>query len=232
MQEKDIQILQKLEGAKKAEGLTVVIDVFRAFSFEAYAFSQGADSIIPVSTYEEAMEYKRLHSEYLVAGESEGKKLDGFDFGNSPSEIESIDLTGRTLVHRSSAGIQGLLAAKNAEEIITGSLVNADAVVEYIKSKNPKKVSLVCCGLMGTAETEEDTLCAEYIKTRLLGRSHLDMDKKTNGLKYTSGAKFFDPTQQEVFPQKDFELCIKLSSIDVVLKAIETYGKIKIFKVK
>ena len=44
----DIKILQLLEGAKKATGLTVVIDVFRAFSTACYAFDLGALNIIPV----------------------------------------------------------------------------------------------------------------------------------------------------------------------------------------
>ena len=43
-----IEILECIEGAKKAEGLTVIIDVFRAFSLEAYLFSKGALRIIPV----------------------------------------------------------------------------------------------------------------------------------------------------------------------------------------
>ena len=42
------QILQLIDGAKSARGLTVIIDVFRAFSVEAYLFAQGADKIIPV----------------------------------------------------------------------------------------------------------------------------------------------------------------------------------------
>ena len=44
----NIQILQLIEGAKAARGLTVIIDVFRAFSVEAYLFAQGAEMIIPV----------------------------------------------------------------------------------------------------------------------------------------------------------------------------------------
>ena len=32
----EIRILELIEGAKKAEGLTVIIDVFRAFSLECY----------------------------------------------------------------------------------------------------------------------------------------------------------------------------------------------------
>ena len=37
-----IRILKTIEGAKEAEGLTVLIDVFRAFSLECYLFASGA----------------------------------------------------------------------------------------------------------------------------------------------------------------------------------------------
>ena len=224
------QILQLIEGVKKARGLTVVIDVFRAFTFEPYAFSRGVKKIIPVGTYEQAMALKEKHPEYLVAGEDKGEKLPNFDFGNSPSEIENLDLTGKTLVHRSSAGIQGIVNAKNADEIITASFVNADAVVKYILAKNPETVSLCCMGLLATSETEEDTLCAEYIKDRLQGGNR-DFTNDIKDLKFTSGAKFFDEKQRSVFPQRDFELCTKLNTFDFVLKAKNIDGQIVIEKV-
>ena len=41
----NIQILQLIEGAKAARGLTVIIDVFRAFSVEAFLFAQRAEMI-------------------------------------------------------------------------------------------------------------------------------------------------------------------------------------------
>ncbi len=213
----DIKILQLVEGAKKAKGVTVIIDVFRAFSLEAYIMSKGAEKIIPLGDIEKAYEYKREHPEVILAGERHGKKCEGFDFGNSPSEIENLDLGGKTVVHTTSAGTQGVANAHNADMILTASLVNARAVAEYIKSLNPLEVSLVCMGLEAKAETEEDTLCAEYIKSILLNED-FDIASKIQNLKYTSGAKFFDDAQKEVFPEKDFYLCTKLDIFDFVLK--------------
>ena len=46
----DIRILELIEGAKLAEGLTVVIDVFRAFSLECYLFARGAKEFCPWAT--------------------------------------------------------------------------------------------------------------------------------------------------------------------------------------
>ena len=43
-----IQILQMIEGARKARGLTVVIDVFRAFSLECYLMAKHPSRLCPV----------------------------------------------------------------------------------------------------------------------------------------------------------------------------------------
>lgn len=68
----EIRILQMLEGAKKAEGLTVVIDVFRAFSVACYAFANGASRIIPVGAIEDAYLLKEQHPDYILMGERGG----------------------------------------------------------------------------------------------------------------------------------------------------------------
>ncbi len=213
----NIQILQLLDGAKKASGITVVIDVFRAFSMEAYMFSLGAEKIIPVGDIELAYKLKEENPDIILAGERHGKILPGFDTGNSPSELSKLDLTGKTVVHTTSAGTQGIANAINASEILGASLVNASATAEYIKQSGKKNVSLVCMGLETLSETEEDTLCAEYIKSLVLG-TPLDIESEIKKLKYTSGAKFFDKTQNDVFPENDFYMCTDFNKFDFVLK--------------
>jgi 2-phosphosulfolactate phosphatase len=129
-----------------------------------------------------------------------------------------VDLTGKTVVHTTSAGTQGIANAIHADEIISGSLVNASAVAEYIRRKNPENVSLVCMGLNATTQTDEDNLCAEYIKSLLEGAPLPDIQERMAALQYTSGAKFFDPARQHIFPQRDFELCIRLNTVPFVLR--------------
>ncbi|MDE6963694.1 MAG: 2-phosphosulfolactate phosphatase, partial [Lachnospiraceae bacterium] len=121
-----------IEGAKKATGLTVIIDVFRAFSLECYLYNMGVSLIRPVGTIEEAFAFKKANPGYVLIGERKGRKCEGFDFGNSPSETAKHDLRGKTVIHTTSAGTQGIINAKEADEIITGSLVNAKAVARYI----------------------------------------------------------------------------------------------------
>ena len=214
----NIRILQLVEGARQARGLTVIIDVFRAFTVEAWLSHNRAAAIIPVGDIQTALDYRATHPDALLCGERGGRKIDGFDFGNSPSAIQHADLTGKTVVHTTSAGTQGIANALGADEIIGGALVNAAAIARYIRSKNPKEVSLVCMGLAGETPTDEDTLCARYIKSLLENDPLSNMAAEIDHLKRTDGAKFFDPAQQDVFPEADFHLSTQVDAFDFVLR--------------
>lgn len=217
----NIRILHLIEGARQATGLTAVIDVFRAYSVEAYLLHKGAEKIIAVGDANLAYQLKSEYPEYLLAGERHGKIMDGFDFGNSPSQLLPFDVTGKTVIHTTSAGTQGIANATGADEVLGCSLLTAKATAEYIRRSGKTDVSLVCMGLEALAPTEEDTLCAEYIRSLLEGTT-LDMEKEIESLKFTSGAKFFDPAQNDVFPEADFHLCVELDKFNFVLKVEKT----------
>lgn len=219
-----------IEGAKQAKGLTVIIDVFRAFSLECYLYGRGAALIRPVGTIEEAFAFKKSNPNYLLIGERKGKKCDGFDFGNSPSQTAGYDMHGKTIIHTTSAGTQGIVNAVNADEIITGSLVNARAIADYIikrchspqasllAEKKPTEVSLVCMGNGGVTPAAEDELCADYIRSILEGREMPDIDERVRQLQYKGGEHFFNSRTQEIFPEPDFWMCIQYNKFDFVLK--------------
>ena len=213
----DIRILELIEGAKRAQGLTVVIDVFRAFSLECYLFARGAKEILPVGDINEAFALKREDQSRVLIGERHGKKCDGCDFGNSPSQTEGFDFTGRTVVHTTSAGTQGVANAVHASEIITGSLVNARAIAAYIRAQAPETVSLVAMGTDGIKSAPEDVLCAEYIRS-LLNGEEFDIDARAKALRYNGGQKFFNPDTQEIFPEKDFAMCIDYDKFPFVVR--------------
>ena len=225
----NIEILQLIEGARQAKGLAVVIDVFRAFSLACYIFDQGAREIIPVGDIEIAYNLKSKNPDIILVGERNERKPDGFDYGNSPSLIKDIDFIGKTVVHTTSSGTQGLVNAKSADEIITGSFVNANAISRYIKNKNPDIVSLVCMGYASLYPTEEDTLCAEYIQNALLGFPN-NMEEITEKIRKSSGQRLFDPINQEHSPKEDFYLCTDLGRFNFVLKA--EYGNDGILRLR
>ncbi len=219
----NIQILHLLDGAKSAEGLTVVIDVFRAFSVACYVSQNGAKQIIPVADIEEAYQLKRQIANSILIGERNERVPEGFDYGNCPTHLLNIDFTGKTIIHTTSAGTQGLINASNASERITGSFVNAPAIVRYIKMQQPETVSLVCMGYSMQHPTEEDTLCAEYIKACLENKQPNFNDMK-NTIRNTSAKRLFAAENQAFSPSTDFELCTNLGKFNFILKVKELSG--------
>lgn len=216
-----INILDLSVGARKAKGTAVIIDVFRAFTTACVAMNNNAQTIIPVADIDLAYSLKKNNPQYILMGERNEKILEGFDFGNSPAQIEKVDFSGKTIIHTTSAGTQGISNAVNADEILTGSLSNASAIAKYIKSKNPQFVSLVCMGKANLHPIEEDTYCAEYIKS-LLTETEYPIFKKINLLRNMEGKRFFNPENQKNCPQRDFEICTDLNKFNFVLKAYKT----------
>ncbi|MCR5067737.1 MAG: 2-phosphosulfolactate phosphatase [Erysipelotrichaceae bacterium] len=216
----DIRIYELIDGARDARGLTVIIDVFRAFSLEAYLFSRGVEKIYPIGTIAEAFALKKKNPDCLLIGERGGRKVEGFDFGNSPSAFNGKKLYGKTVIHTTSAGTQGIDNAVNAQEILVASFLNARATARYIKERNPQVVSLVCMGNAGIAPAGEDRLCAEYIRSLIIDELIADIDEQLLDLRNTDGKKFFDEKQREVFPEPDFWMCIRR---DVFPFVIRTY---------
>lgn len=212
-----VNVVECLAGAQRAKGLTVVIDVFRAFSVACYAMENGVGSYYAVDTIERARELAEQHQAALI-GERDCIKVEGFDFGNSPTEIEKVDFGSKALVHTTSAGTQGLIAASGADEIITGSFVNAGAIVDYVRKTQPEVVTLVAMGTGGTMRAQEDMMCAMYIKNEIEEYPNSFETLKSFLANVDSAEKFFDETKTYA-PERDFELCMALDRFDFVLRA-------------
>jgi len=224
-----INTFHLLEGAKKARGAAVVIDVFRAFSVECYLYHNNVKEVIPVADMDIMYGLKERYPEYILMGERGGKTLPGCDYGNSPTEIENVDFTGKTVVHTTSAGTQGLDNALHADIVLTGALVNSKAIARFLMKNGFREVSLIPMGLAATAEAAEDTLCASYIE-RLLKGEDPDISADIEKLKDTTGRRFFDPNQ-EFLPERDFELCTRLNVFDFVLKAERVGGLLRTVRI-
>lgn len=226
-----IKILEFVEGARKAKGVVVIIDVFRAFSVACYAFDEGALRVIATGEVEEAFALKKRYQNSVLAGERKEMKIGGFDFGNSPTEILQGNIQGKTLIHTTSAGTQGLVNAINADIVFTGSLVNAGATAKYIKGLNPDEVSLVAMGYRANASAEEDLLCAEMISNLLKDKEPVS-DELIADLRHTSGRRFFIPGNVDFAPPTDFFLCTMVNKFNFVLQAItRPDGNVDLWKI-
>ena len=226
-----VEILEFVEGARCAQGVTVIIDVFRAFSVACYAADAGATRIIATSEVSEAFLLKKKYKNSVLVGERDEKKIEGFDFGNSPTEIIKADLTGKTVIHTTTAGTQGLINASNADAVLTGSFVNIGAIIQYIRSVNPDHVSLVAMGYRALYSAEEDLMCAEMIATELKNEK-FNPEIKIGDLQYSSGKRFFDPANIDFSPPTDFFLCTMLNKFRFVLKATRRFdGNVDLMKI-
>lgn len=212
-----IHITDFVAGARAAVGLAVVIDVFRAFSLAPHAFARGAARIIPVGEIDAAHALKADHPDWLLIGERFGRPLPGVDGGNSPALLEHFDLRGRTLIHTTHAGTQGLVNASNATEVITGALINAAAVVRYARQRGFDTVTLVRMGQGATQRCMEDDLCAELLAARLRGESPDTAQLRERLRQAPAAQKFFDPLCDWA-PAADFDLCTDLDRYDFVLR--------------
>lgn len=202
------------EAAAGLEGCVVVIDVLRAFTTAAFAFARGARSIVLVATADEAFALRAARDVVLV-GESDGRKLAGFDHGNSPEEIDALDLRGRDVVLRSTAGTQGVVRAVQAESIVLGSLVVAAATVRALRGE--ECVSLLAMGSPLGADEIEDDVCADLLEDRLLGRDAVLARVRERVLASPAAARAHDPRAGWITPG-DVERALQIDRFDFVMR--------------
>lgn len=218
----EINVSELLEGAQSARGTAVIIDVFRAFTVECYLFAGGAERILTVGSPEAAYRLKEQYPEAMLIGEKNGIPLPGFDGGNSPAQFAETDVRGKMIIQTTSAGTRGIAAAEHADEVLTGSLVNARAIADYLREKQPETVSLVAMGLRAKESAAEDVLCARYIESILMGNAFSAeyLKERTAEMQFTSGKRFFDPATQHIMPEMDFHLSIRPDIFPFVIRAV------------
>lgn len=141
----------------------VVIDILRATSTICAILDNGAVSVTPVVSVEEALSY--TDKGYLVAGERNGEKAPGFDFGNSPTEYASNVIKDKQVVLTTTNGTKCIHASREADEILVGSFFNLTVLVNYLKEID-NSVVLFCSGWKDRVNLE-DTLFAGYVAQQL-----------------------------------------------------------------
>ncbi|WP_459800606.1 2-phosphosulfolactate phosphatase [Herbidospora sp. RD11066] len=137
--------------------VAVVVDVMRAFTVAAWAFARGAEKIVLAASLDDALALKARHPGWAAI--KDGPPAPGFDAVNSPGLLRSIDLGGRTVVQKTTAGTVGALAVKDADLVLCASFVVAEATVRMLRTH--ERVTFVVTGEDGRAD--EDLACAQYI---------------------------------------------------------------------
>ncbi|KMS72993.1 2-phosphosulfolactate phosphatase [Streptomyces viridochromogenes] len=160
----DARFLGTAEVAE-APPVAVVVDVMRAFTVAAWAFAQGAEKIVLAESLDDALALKVRHPDWVTL--KDGPPAPGFDAVNSPGLLRSVDLDGRTVVQKTTAGTVGALAVKEAALVLCASFVVAEATARLLSARGCDSVTFLVTGEDGQAD--EDLACAQYIAGRAVG---------------------------------------------------------------
>lgn len=153
------------------------------------AFHHGAKSFIPVSTIEEALEYKGKG--FLAGGERNGEVVNGFEFGNSPFSYQSEKIKGQEIVLTTTNGTKAInIASASAHTVLIGSFLNLQALADHIKGQG-RDVVIFCAGWKDRFNME-DSLFAGALTNLLLtsGKFYSDCDSaNASSLVYRTGRR-------------------------------------------
>ena len=154
-------------GTVPSDAVAVVIDVLRATTTLSVALAHGAGPVLPADSPEHARRLKERHPQALLCGERDGRRIAGFDLGNSPAEYGPEVVAGRPLVFASTNGSLALLAAAASRRRWLGCFATAGAVLEAVARED--RIVCVCAGKLGRPSLE-DTAFAGWLCARLAGR--------------------------------------------------------------
>ena len=210
-----------LETCHTASGMVLIIDVLRAFSTAAYAFSCGAQEIRLVSTVEEALVLKAQIPNSKAMGEVGGLPPEGFDLGNSPTRILEHDLTGITLIQRTGAGTQGAVRSVNAEAMLATSFVVAKATMEYVLQLKPNEITFVITGIHGM-DNDEDAACAEFLEKQFTGQA-VEADAYIQRVFNSRDAQQHLGDHPQL-PKSDLDYCTRIDNFDFAMPITRENG--------
>ncbi|MCB2361843.1 2-phosphosulfolactate phosphatase family protein [Clostridium estertheticum] len=203
----------------------VVIDMLRATSVIVTAMNNGCVGVIPVLTVEDASEIvKNSKEEFMLGGERNALKIEGFYYSNSPLEYTRKSIEGKTLVMTTTNGTKAIKGCIGASNILIGAMLNAKAVASRIVSLN-KDVVIVNAGTYGEFSID-DFLCSGYIIDNILKLVEADLsdiavtsnyiyknnEDILNFIKYANHYK----TIMKLGLSADLEYCCQKDIIDIV----------------
>ncbi|GHE50582.1 putative 2-phosphosulfolactate phosphatase [Streptomyces cellulosae] len=194
--------------------VAVVVDVMRAYTVAAWAFARGAERVVLAESLDEALALKARHPEWMTL--KDGLPAPGFDLVNSPVLLRNTDLSGRTVVQKTTAGTVGALAVKDASLVLCASFVVAEATVAVLRARASREVTFVVTG--GSGRAEEDLACAEYIA----GRAHGDIIDADPYLRRATASRSAAELTQGVragSAPEDVSLCLELDRFPFAMAA-------------
>jgi 2-phosphosulfolactate phosphatase len=151
-------VLPVAEGGPDA---AVVIDVLRATTTIAWSLQNGAEAI---QAFADLGELEAAAAAWpadrcLRAGERGGKRVEGYDLGNSPLAVTPELVTGKRIFISTTNGTRSLQAVRPVPLLLTACLPNRTAVARRLVEAGAERVWIVGSGWEGDYSLE-DSLAA------------------------------------------------------------------------
>ena len=204
-----IELVQGRESVPGIPDAVIVIDVIRAFTVAHLAFLQDIEKIHLVAEPGEAHALREENPGLLLMGEVNGYAISGFDYDNSPAKIAGADLVGRTLVQRTSNGVQAVLNNLGPTWLMVTGLIGAHAVAKLVRR-------LVDTGEVETVrliashpDSDEDVACGEYIIDQIHGTNKITLNHVRERIRRSTSAQKFYDRRQPQFEIEQLDHCLR-----------------------
>lgn len=171
----DARIIERCEAIpdRPAPGDYVVIDVIHFSNTVIELLANGAERVHVTDERGEELDYRESNPGALIGGSSteEYDPEPGYDFFNSPSYVQRLELDGRPASMTSTNGGRAVatLRARGGDDVdvFVGSTMNAAALGEYLRGRD-RPTYLVSSGSRGDLAME-DHVGATLISRRIDG---------------------------------------------------------------
>jgi 2-phosphosulfolactate phosphatase len=215
-------------GEQTPAPIGIVVDVLRATSTICQALASGYERVLCCAEIDEARALAESQGPAELAGERRLEHIEGFDFGNSPRELEGTAATA-TLILSTTNGTRLLVAAaERFERVYVGSLLNLDAVAAAARASG-EDVAVLCAGVLGELALD-DAYCAGRIAAQLDGEPEdsaraaiLLAESFPNALEGLGASRSAANLRRHGL-EADIDVCARESVLDVAPRYVRRVG--------
>ncbi len=194
-----------------------MVDAFRAFATACVVLAQSPVNYFVVSDSGTASRLASRYPNRILIGKPEVGASLAYDLPNSPSRASKMELSGRTVIHRTAAGAGGVLLARRSSCVLAAGFGNVRATAGYIQQLAPCAVTIVAIGHEGQTPALEDDLCAECIAAAICDKA-FDLSPYQSALREGPGRYLVGGSCDE-YPKADFAMCIDVDRYDFAIRA-------------
>ncbi len=210
-----IDILWPWELENLSGKTAIVIDLWAATSNISLLLGKGVKSLTLVNK-ENAIKAKDVYKNSILVGEHYQLPASFFDYSNYPSDVNRI-MTTEHILYMTTNGSYVIEQAilKKAKNVIAGSLLNFDSIIQYLRRSKPEEIVFIPSGnrVRKNGKAGEDILCAE-IFSRVFSGEKINWDKQIKILKQIIVRDY--GSEKGFNPEANFDIIFQLSKYNVI----------------